>query len=290
MLAVAAAAERARVYLTAIRFEHTVFALPFAYLGMVLAADGFPGWRTFFWITVAMAGARTGAMAANRLIDAEQDRRNPRTAGRAIPLGLMSRLEMLALAGAGFALLHFAALQLNLMALALAPVAMIVVTFYSYTKRFTWVSHWFLGFADAVAPMGGWIAVRGEFSAEAAVLSLAVLFWIAGFDVLYALQDVAFDRRESLHSVPARFGVSRALWIARGSHVMAVGSLLALGFTASLAWPFWVGVGIIAAMLAYENWLLRPNDLSRLDVAFFNMNGYVAVTALVFTIAGVWLG
>jgi 4-hydroxybenzoate polyprenyltransferase len=285
----AAAAIRLRLYLDAIKFEHTIFALPFAFLGMVLAQDGWPGWRTFLWITVAMAGARTGAMAANRLIDARIDAANPRTAERALPAGRMSRVEMLGLASAGFALLHIAAWQLNLLALALAPVAMVTVTLYSYTKRFTWLSHWLLGLADGIAPVGGWIAVRGEFGVEAAVLSLAVIFWIAGFDVLYSTQDIEVDRREGLQSVAARFGIPAALWIARGSHALAVGSLIALGFVAPLAWPYWVGIGLVAALLAFENALLSPHDLSKLDVAFFNMNGYVAVTVLVFTVVGVWL-
>ena len=286
----ATVAGRLRLYLDAVKFEHTIFALPFAYLGMVLAAWGWPGWSALLWITLAMAGARTGAMAANRLIDAELDARNPRTASRAIPTGLMSRLEMLGLATGGFALLHVAAWQLNPLALALAPVAMLLVTGYSYTKRYTWLSHWMLGLADGIAPVGGWIAVRGELSAEAAVLGLVVLFWIGGFDVLYALQDVEVDRREGLHSVPVRFGAAPTLWIARASHLLAVGALLALGLLAPLAWPYWVGVGLVGALLAYENWLLKPDDLSKLDIAFFNMNGYVALTALAFTIAGVWLG
>ena len=284
----AAAAMRLRLYLDAIKFEHTIFALPFAFLGMVLAQDGWPGWRTFLWITVAMAGARTGAMAANRLIDARIDAANPRTAERALPAGRMSRIEMLGLASAGFALLHIAALQLNLLALALAPVAMVTVTLYSFTKRFTWLSHWLLGLADGIAPVGGWIAVRGDIGAEAILLALVVMFWIAGFDVLYALQDVSFDRRRGLHSVPARFGARRALQIARGSHGLTVLVLIVLGLVAPLAWPYWVGVGLIGALLLYEHALLR-NDLSRLDLAFFNMNGYVAITALVFTIAGVWV-
>ena len=255
---------------------------------MVLAQDGWPGWRTFLWITVAMAGARTGAMAANRLIDARIDAANPRTAERALPAGRMSRIEMVGLASAGFALLHVAALQLNLLALALAPVAMVTVTLYSFTKRFTWLSHWLLGLADGIAPVGGWIAVRGDIGAEAILLALVVMFWIAGFDVLYALQDVSFDRRRGLHSVPARFGARRALQIARGSHGLTVLVLIVLGLVAPLAWPYWVGVGLIGALLLYEHALLR-NDLSRLDLAFFNMNGYVAITALVFTIAGVWV-
>jgi 4-hydroxybenzoate polyprenyltransferase len=284
----AAAAMRLRLYLDAIKFEHTIFALPFAFLGMVLAQDGWPGWRTFLWITVAMAGARTGAMAANRLIDARIDAANPRTAERALPAGRMSRVEMLGLASAGFALLHIAAWQLNLLALALAPVAMVIVTLYSFTKRFTWLSHWILGLADGIAPVGGWIAVRGEMSAEAIVLALVVMFWIAGFDVLYSLQDLGFDRKRGLHSVPARFGTQRALQVARASHAFTVVVLIVLGLLVPLSWPYWVGVGLIGALLIYEHALLR-NDLSRLDIAFFNMNGYVAITALVFTIAGVWV-
>ena len=284
----AAAAMRLRLYLDAIKFEHTIFALPFAFLGMVLAQDGWPGWRTFLWITVAMAGARTGAMAANRLIDAQIDAANPRTAERALPAGRMSRVEMLGLASAGFALLHIAAWQLNFLALALAPVAMVTVTLYSFTKRFTWLSHWMLGLADGIAPVGGWIAVRGDIGAEAIVLALVVMFWIAGFDVLYSLQDLGFDRKRGLHSVPARFGTQRALQVARGSHAMTVVVLIVLGLIAPLAWPYWVGVGLIGALLIYEHALLR-NDLSRLNIAFFNMNGYVAVTALVFTVAGVWV-
>ena len=284
----AAAAMRLRLYLDAIKFEHTIFALPFAFLGMVLAQDGWPGWRTFLWITVAMAGARTGAMAANRLIDAQIDAANPRTAERALPAGRMSRVEMLGLASAGFALLHIAAWQLNLLALALAPVAMVTVTLYSFTKRFTWLSHWILGLADGIAPVGGWIAVRGDIGAEAIVLALVVMFWIAGFDVLYSLQDLGFDRKRGLHSVPARFGERRALQVARASHALTVVVLIVLGLIAPLAWPYWVGVGLIGALLIYEHALLR-NDLSRLNLAFFNMNGYVAITALVFTIAGVWV-
>ncbi len=280
---------RARVYLDAIKFEHTIFALPFAYLGMALAARGWPGWPVAIWTTLAMAGARTGAMAANRLIDARLDARNPRTAERALPMGLMTTMEMLGLAIAGFALLHAAAWQLNPLALALAPAAMLAVTLYSYTKRFTWGSHWILGLVDGIAPAGGWIAVTGEFSIEAALLALVVTFWIGGFDVLYALQDVAFDRAEGLHSVPARFGPAAALWIARASHALAAAFLIALGVVAALGWPYWVGVALIALLLVYENRLLKPDDLRRLDLAFFNINGYVAVAALVFTLLGLWL-
>lgn len=281
--------KRARIYLDAIKFEHTLFALPFAYLGMTLASRGWPGWPIVIWTTLAMAGARTGAMAANRLIDAGLDARNPRTATRAIPQGLMSRPEMLGLATGGFALLHIAAWQLNGLALALAPVAMLAVTLYSYTKRFTWGSHWILGLVDGIAPVGGWIAVTGAFSLEAIVLALAVMFWIGGFDVLYGLQDVEFDRQHGLHSIPARFGVRKALWTTRASHAATIVMLLALGNISNLGWPYWVGVGLIGCLLTYENLLLKPHDLSRLNIAFFNINGYIAIVALVSTIMGVWL-
>jgi 4-hydroxybenzoate polyprenyltransferase len=281
--------KRARIYLDAIKFEHTLFALPFAYLGMILASRGWPGWPIVIWTTLAMAGARTGAMAANRLIDAGLDARNPRTATRAIPQGLMSRPEMLGLATGGFALLHIAAWQLNGLALALAPVAMLAVTLYSYTKRFTWGSHWILGLVDGIAPVGGWIAVTGTFSLEAIVLALAVMFWIGGFDVLYGLQDVDFDRQHGLHSIPARFGVRKALWTTRASHAATIVMLLALGNVSNLGWPYWVGVGLIGCLLTYENLLLKPHDLSRLNIAFFNINGYIAIVALVSTIMGVWL-
>ena len=281
--------KRARIYLDAIKFEHTLFALPFAYLGMILASRGWPGWPIVIWTTLAMAGARTGAMAANRLIDAGLDARNPRTATRAIPQGLMSRPEMLGLATGGFALLHIAAWQLNGLALALAPVAMLAVTLYSYTKRFTWGSHWILGLVDGIAPVGGWIAVTGAFSLEAIVLALAVMFWIGGFDVLYGLQDVDFDRQHGLHSIPARFGVRKALWTTRASHAATIVMLLALGNVSNLGWPYWVGVGLIGCLLTYENLLLKPHDLSRLNIAFFNINGYIAIVALVSTIMGVWL-
>ena len=281
--------KRARIYLDAIKFEHTLFALPFAYLGMILASRGWPGWPIVVWTTLAMAGARTGAMAANRLIDAGLDARNPRTATRAIPQGLMSRPEMLGLATGGFALLHIAAWRLNGLALALAPIAMLAVTLYSYTKRFTWGSHWILGLVDGIAPVGGWIAVTGTFSLEAIVLALAVMFWIGGFDVLYGMQDVEFDRQHGLHSIPARFGVRKALWTTRASHAATIVMLLALGNISNLGWPYWVGVGLIGCLLTYENLLLKPHDLSRLNIAFFNINGYIAIVALASTIMGVWL-
>ena len=272
---------RGRVYLESIRFEHTIFALPFAYMGMLLAADGWPGWDKFLLITAAMAGARTAAMAVNRLVDAELDARNPRTSDRALPAGLMRQGEMAALAAAAAAVLILAAWRLNLTALALAPVALFIVTVYPYTKRFTWSTHWILGLADSIAPAGAWIGVRGDFGLEVALISLAMLFWIAGFDLIYACQDVEVDRRDGLRSVPARFGIAPALWASRGCHAAAVLLLVALGLVAGLGWPYWIGVLAAAGLLAYESTMVSPADLGRLQKAFFNMNGYVSVALLI---------
>ncbi len=272
---------RGRVYLESIRFEHTIFALPFAYMGMLLAADGWPGWDKFLLITAAMAGARTAAMAVNRLVDAELDARNPRTSDRALPAGLMRQGEMAALAVAAAAVLILAAWRLNLTALALAPVALFIVTVYPYTKRFTWSTHWILGLADSIAPAGAWIGVRGDFGLEVALISLAMLFWIAGFDLIYACQDVEVDRRDGLRSVPARFGIAPALWASRGCHAAAVLLLVALGLVAGLGWPYWIGVLAAAGLLAYESTMVSPADLGRLQKAFFNMNGYVSVALLI---------
>lgn len=276
---------RVGVYLEAVKFEHTIFALPFAYLGMALAAGGLPGPGQILWVTVAMAAARTLAMAANRLIDWRLDALNPRTAGRALPRGLMSGLEMGALAFVSFLVLALAAWQLNPLCLQLLPFAAVVLVGYPYTKRFTWLSHWVLGLADGLAPVGGWIAVTGQLAWEPIVMGLAVGIWIAGFDLIYACQDVGFDRAHGLHSVPARFGVPFALWLSSASHAVTVLLLAVLGYLLALSWPYWLGVGLAAALLVYEHRLVRPDDLSRLDVAFFNVNGYIAVIVFVATFA-----
>lgn len=268
---------RAGVYLESIRFQHTIFALPFAFAAMLLAAGGWPGWSTLILITLAMAGARTGAMGANRLIDAQLDARNPRTAARALPAGLMRQWEMFVLAAAGFILLALAAWQLNSTALALAPVAVLLVSAYPYFKRFTWLSHWFLGLADAIAVAGAWIGVTAGLDLAAVLLTLAMMFWIAGFDVIYACRDIEIDRREGLHSVPARFGVPTALWFSRFSHLVAVACMLALGLVADLSWVYWIGVATAAALLVYEAGLVRADDLNKLQKAFFGMNGYVSI-------------
>ncbi len=255
---------------------------------MVLAAGGWPGWRILVWVTVAMVGARTCAMATNRLVDRAVDALNPRTAGRHLPRGLLAPRDLAALAAGSAAVLLVAAWQLNPLCLRLAPAALLFLVGYSYTKYVTWASHWILGFTDGIAAAGGWIAVRGQLGAPAVVLWLAVTVWIAGFDLLYACQDVDFDRAHGLHSVPARFGIPAALWIARVNHVLTAAALAALGLMIPLGVFYWVGWLAVVALLGYEHSLVSPGDLTRLDMAFFNVNGYIAVIVLVAVVSGLW--
>jgi 4-hydroxybenzoate polyprenyltransferase len=278
-----------RHFLDAIKFEHTVFALPFAYVAMVLAAGGWPGARVVLWVTLAMVGARTLAMSVNRLVDRWIDARNPRTRGRHLPAGLLRPGAVLAAAVAAGALLFVSAWMLNPLCLALAPLAVVFLVGYSYTKRFTWLSHWILGFTDGIAAAGGWIAVREQFDPPAFVLWFALTVWIAGFDLIYACQDVAFDRAEGLHSVPARFGIPAALAAARVCHVLTVAAFVALGWQMGLGWLYWAGVVAVAGLLVYEHSLVSPRDLSRLDVAFFNVNGYIAVVLFAAVLGGLWV-
>jgi 4-hydroxybenzoate polyprenyltransferase len=261
-----------------IKFEHTLFALPFALLGMMLAAEGWPPARTVLWIVVAMVGARSAAMGFNRLVDRGIDAANPRTAARALPAGLVTPAFVAVFVAAGVALLLVAAWQLNPLCVTLAPVALLVLLGYSYTKRFTALSHLVLGLALAGAPLGAWIAVRGDVSATPLLLAGVVLLWVAGFDVLYALQDEEFDRRSGLHSIPARFGVVPALWISVALHAVML-SLLALlprSYPPGLGAAYWVGVAGCAALLGYQHSIVRPGDLSRLNAAFFTANGLLA--------------
>jgi 4-hydroxybenzoate polyprenyltransferase len=274
--------------LEAIKFEHTVFALPFAYISMILAADGWPGAWTALWVTAAMAGARTCAMAANRVIDRIIDAHNPRTAASHLPRGLLHAWELKALAGAGAGLLLVSAAMLNPLCLALAPAALAFLVGYSYTKYFTWTSHWILGFTDGIAAGGGWIAVTGQFEAPAFVLWFALTVWIAGFDLLYACQDVEFDRAHGLHSVPARFGIPAALTMARVNHLLTALALALLGWMTGLGAVWWAGWLAIVALLVWEHALVQPDDLSRLDLAFFNVNGYIAVITLAAVVGGLW--
>jgi 4-hydroxybenzoate polyprenyltransferase len=270
----------------AIKFEHTVFALPFAYIAMVLAAHGWPGGWTVLWVTAAMVGGRTCAMATNRVVDRVIDARNPRTAGRHLPRGILGAGEMKLLAAAGAALMFVAAAMLNPLCLMLSPLALLFLIGYSYTKRFTWTSHWILGFTDGIAAAGGWIAVTGRFDAPALVLWFALTVWIAGFDLIYACQDVEFDRANGLYSVPARFGIPAALWVARINHLLTAAALALLGVLSALGAFFWIGWLVVVGLLIYEHSLVSPRDLSKLDMAFFNVNGYIAVVVLVAVVAG----
>jgi 4-hydroxybenzoate polyprenyltransferase len=281
--------KRLHVLLDSIKFEHSIFALPFAYLGMVLAARGFPSWGEIIWITIAMVGARTLAMAMNRLVDARLDALNPRTSGRAIPRGMLSRAEMAALALAGLVAMLFAAWMLNPICLELSPIAILVLLGYSFTKRFTWMSHAVLGFADGMAPAGGWIAVRGSVDPPTILLGLAVLFWIGGFDVIYACQDVDFDRKVRLHSIPARFGTTAALWVSAAAHLLTVLLLAVTGYTLGLGFLYWAGLVIASGLLVYEHMLVQPDDFSKLSIAFFNINSYVAIVLFVFTVGGLYV-
>ncbi|MCZ6614687.1 MAG: putative 4-hydroxybenzoate polyprenyltransferase [Chloroflexi bacterium] len=278
-----------RLLLAAIRFEHSVFALPFAYLGMVLASDGLPTWWQFVWITIAMVAARTLAMSANRLIDVEHDTLNPRTAARALPTGLLKRGEMLAMALVSLALFLAAAAMLNTLALALAPVAAVVVVGYSYVKRFSWLTHFALGAADAIAPAGGWIAVSGTLPWEAVLLSFGVAMWIGGFDIFYACQDIDFDKKHGVHSIPKRFGTVGGFWVARGMHLLTSMALLGVGLLLGLTWPYYVGWAIASALLVYEHWIISPRDLSRLNAAFFSVNGYIAVIVFGFAFLSLYV-
>jgi 4-hydroxybenzoate polyprenyltransferase len=274
-------ARNIRTTLEMIKIEHTLFALPFALLGAVLAAGGLPTWWQLLWITAAMVGARSAAMAFNRLVDRDYDAANPRTRARALPAGALSPSFVWAFTLLAAALFLVSAAMLNRLALLLAPVALSSVLLYSYTKRFTSLSHVALGWCLAIAPTGAWVAVRGAIdSAVPLLLSLVVLLWTAGFDVLYACQDYDFDRRAGLRSVPARVGVARALWIARLLHAGAFAALLGLYFQTSLGGLALAGVLATGALLVYQHTLVRADDLSRLNAAFFTTNAFVSVILL----------
>jgi 4-hydroxybenzoate polyprenyltransferase len=283
---------RTRTFLDMIKFEHTVFALPFAYLGMLLAAGGWPGWWKFIWITVAMAAARTAAMSLNRLIDRHIDARNPRTAGRPIQAGKISTTTVWVGAILSLVVLAISAWLLNPVAFLLFPGALLFLVGYSYTKRFTWLSHFVLGFTDGLAPAGAWVAITGTFwrveDIPAWLLLGALTLWIGGFDVLYACQDYEFDKREGLKSVPVQFGIGGALWIAKICHILTVVLLGAVGVWFGLGWPFWLGLVAISGLFIWEHSLVKPDDLSKIDLAFFNINGYISLTILLATALSVF--
>jgi 4-hydroxybenzoate polyprenyltransferase len=279
---------RLKTYLSFVRFSHTVFALPFALAGALLAArDHAVSWGTVGWILLAMVSARSAAMGFNRLVDARFDALNPRTAGRELPRGVMSTREAVVFVAAASALFVFAAWRLNPLCFALSPVALAIVFWYSLAKRYTAWTQLYLGLAMAVAPVGGWLAVGGRGGWEPWLLGLAIGMWVGGFDVLYACQDLEFDRAHGLRSIPTRFGVAAALMISRAMHVLTVVCLLALALVTPLPAFYVAGVAVVALLLVYEQSLVRASDLSQVKRAF-DMNGYVGILYLVVLAISIW--
>ncbi len=282
-------ARNLRITLEMIKWEHSIFALPFALCGAMLAARGLPSLRQTIWILIAMVAARSAAMAFNRLADVELDAANPRTNMRALPAGLLSRQFVGAFVVLSCVLFVFAAAQLNRLALYLSPVALAILLLYSYTKRYTRWSHLVLGFADGISPAAGWIAVAGSLDARIVILVAAVTFWVGGFDILYACQDYDFDARSGLHSIPRYVGIRRALLVARLMHAAMLLLLIWMIFAFSLGTLSWIGVVVVGILLAYEHSLVSSDDLSRLNAAFFTMNGVISVLYFVFMAADLLL-
>lgn len=282
-----------RSFLDLIKFEHTIFALPFAYLGMLLAARGLPTFWQFFWITVAMAAARTMAMAVNRIADRFWDARNPRTKMRPLVTGAVSlRTAWLGTAAAGFVLL-LAAWQLGPLPLVLMPAAAVFLVGYSFTKRFTVLSHFILGFTDGLAPAGAWVAVRGSLFTRADLpawlLVFIVTLWIGGFDLIYACQDIDFDRQHDLRSIPARYGAQFALNLSSLCHAVMMVLLAGVGVFLQLSWPFWVACAVTVGLLVWEHRLVHPEDFSKIDLAFFNINSYISLALFAGVLAALFI-
>jgi 4-hydroxybenzoate polyprenyltransferase len=279
-------ASRIKTVLEMIKFEHSVFALPFALTGALLAAratrHGWPSLRQILWIVVAMVAARSAAMTMNRIADLRYDRENPRTQQRALATGALTLQFACLFTVVAVAAFFLAAWQLNPLALKLAPLAIAILFFYSFTKRFTNWSHLFLGFALGISPAAAWIAITGSLDPRMLILCAAVTLWVGGFDVLYACQDVQYDQRAGLFSVPKRFGIANALVIARVMHVGVIALLAWLAFSFGLPWPAWAGIAVVASLLAYEHSLVKADDLSKLDAAFFAVNGYISILFLLF--------
>jgi 4-hydroxybenzoate polyprenyltransferase len=276
-----------KLFLSLVKFEHTILALPFAYIGAFLAVDGVPGAADLLWITVAMVGARSLAMALNRLIDAGIDGRNPRTAGRELPRGALRPWHVVLFSLASLAVFLVAVYQLEPIVRWLWPIPVLGFVVYPYLKRVTWLSHAWLGAVDGLAPVGAWAAITNELPWEAWLLGAAVAVWVAGFDVLYALFDLDFDRAHGLHSLPARFGPRAAFAAARACHAATVAFLVLAGLGLEVGVLYWLGVAAVGALLAYEHSLVSPEDTRRLDTAFFTLNGVISVTFFAFVLADV---
>ena len=284
---VAGTAGKIPLYLSSIRIWEALFAAPFAVIGMILAADGWPGWHTTLWIIVALMGVRTVGMSANRLIHAKEDAVNPRTSNRHLPQGILSHKEVLGMVVVSGSIFIFASYQLNSLAFCLTPVAIGYVILYSYAKYFTWGCNVMLGWALAMAPAGAWVGVTGSLPMQAVLLSLVVAMWAGGFDIIYGCTDYEFDRSYGINSVPKKFGIPGALKIVRVMHMISASALLTLGIWMELGYFFYIGWGITVCLLIYENSLVKADDLSKVGVAFFRVNSYVSVQLLVFIVLSV---
>ncbi len=277
-------------FLKMIKLEHSLFALPFAFVGMFLAANGMPSWNVILWVVVAMVGARSAAMGLNRYADAEIDARNPRTASREIPAGNISKTATIFYIILSLAVYFLAAVMLNKLTAILSPIPILIFILYAYAKRFTNFCHIILGIALGLAPVCAWIAVTGTVNLPPFILGGAIILWVAGFDILYAIQDIEYDRKEGLHSIPAVFGVSGSLIIARLLHFAAFFLFILLMAFTNLGYIYLAGVLISGALMAYEHSLVSKDDLSKLNMAFFNMNAYISITIMIFSIIDIWVG
>jgi 4-hydroxybenzoate polyprenyltransferase len=281
---------KVKIYLDMIKFRHSIFALPFAYFGAFLSQMRVPKFMTLFWITLAMVGARSFAMAVNRLIDMKIDRRNPRTAERALPKGLLSVSNVILFSIISLAIFLLAVYNLSPICRYLWPIVVIPFVVYPYTKRFTWLSHFILGLCLGLAPVGAWLAVTNSISLEPFLIGSAVLLWVAGFDILYAIQDIDFDRQHKLYSIPARFGIRTSLNLTKLLHITSIILFSWLGILLNLGVFYFIGIFITAILLAYENSIIKPYDLSKLDMAFFTMNGVISILMFCFVAIEVIFG
>jgi len=277
------------LFVRLVKFEHSVFALPFAYSGAFLAAGGIPGFWTMFWITLAMVGARSLAMALNRLFDADVDALNPRTAGRELPAGRLRKPEVWLFSLASLAVLLLAVLNLPSVTWYLWPIPVAAFVVYPFTKRWTWLCHFFLGATIGLGPVGAWVAVTGSVTWEPFLLGAAVALWIAGFDIIYACMDVDFDRAQHIHSIPADFGMGPGLWTTRACHLVSVALLACVGLVTGTGPVYYVGVLVCGVLLFYENWVVRRRDVEKVGLAFMTMNGIISVVYCVFTTVAVLL-
>ncbi|WP_338540031.1 UbiA-like polyprenyltransferase [Paenibacillus tundrae] len=277
-----------RIFLEMIKIEHTLFALPFAFMGAILGSmlvnGTFPSWMQIFWVLLAMVGARSAAFGLNRIIDQAIDGKNPRTAMRAIPAGLLKNGEVIIFIIVSFVLLFWASSNLNVLSMQLLPIAVFMLVLYSYTKRFTWLCHIVLGMTIGLAPLGGWVAVTGSMDWTAIVLYVTIVFWTAGFDIIYACQDLEFDKGEGLHSIPSRFGLIKSLNIAKLFHIITAIGFLALLLMTDLSWWYGAGMLITYGILFYEHYIVSPNDMSRVQTAFFTMNSVLSLVVFTFTL------